>query len=155
MMGSGERGLIVCTPEPPILKRIASAPGSALASRIACLREPGPLSFTFVTLRVLLLSSVTRSVSTRKVPLCWTPKRNWRLMLAPGARGEAEVTDGTDREQLKPPPFGWFGGCSSVVPRTSTEPPPDNETLTSPEVRARKSPTPDGAGKVVRLVMRK
>ena len=43
--------LIVCKPV-PIWKVMFSGPGSALAPRIACRREPGPLSFVFVTTKI-------------------------------------------------------------------------------------------------------
>jgi hypothetical protein len=37
-----------------MLKLIMSAPGLALASRIACLNEPAPLSFVLVTVNVAI-----------------------------------------------------------------------------------------------------
>src|SRR5690349_24873128 len=48
--GSGESGVIVCTPVPGILNEIVSVkPVCALALRIACRSDPGPLSNGFVT----------------------------------------------------------------------------------------------------------
>ena len=52
IVGKAVEGIIVWDPEPGMLKTIPSAPGWALASRIACLSEPGPLSFTLVTTNV-------------------------------------------------------------------------------------------------------
>ena len=49
MAGSAELGVIVWTPEPVMLKLIVSAPGFALASRIAWRSEPAPESAVVVT----------------------------------------------------------------------------------------------------------
>jgi hypothetical protein len=53
IVGKLEVGEIVRTPAPGILKTIVSRPGEALASRIACWREPAPLSLVLVTVKVL------------------------------------------------------------------------------------------------------
>src|SRR5918996_5825825 len=76
------------------------------------------------------------------------PKRNCTLMLAPGARGVARVTFVAESEELRRPPFGCEGGCSSVVPCTVTVEASVRVTTTAPEVRGRKSAVPLGAGKV-------
>src|SRR5262245_32704814 len=47
--GSPPAGLMVCTPAPGMLKVMVSASPLALASRIACRKEPAPLSLVFVT----------------------------------------------------------------------------------------------------------
>src|ERR1044072_5044646 len=74
---------------------------------------------------------------------------------------------GTRRVEFHPPPFGCVGGSSRIVPVTVTVHGADwaaaaqvavsvmFEIITSPEVRARRSATPAGAGKVVRLMRRK
>src|SRR5881628_2492843 len=49
MAGSADAGVIVCGPE-PILKLIVSAPMFRLASIIACLNDPGPLSLVLLTM---------------------------------------------------------------------------------------------------------
>src|SRR5437660_216307 len=46
--GRAEAGVIVCGPE-PILKLIVSGPTFRLASIIACLNDPGPLSLVLLT----------------------------------------------------------------------------------------------------------
>src|SRR5438105_1039999 len=54
----------------------------------------------------------------RKLPACCTPRTNCTFTLAPGASvppGSATVS-----EELRPPPAGCVGGCSSVVPLTVT-----------------------------------
>src|ERR1051325_3516957 len=51
--GRGGAGLIGFTPEPGMLKAMVSVPVAALASRIACRREPGPLSFVLMTVKVV------------------------------------------------------------------------------------------------------
>src|SRR5262245_15297543 len=50
--GSVDVGLIVWTPAPGIWKSIKSAPGAALAPRIAWRREPAPLSSVLITVKV-------------------------------------------------------------------------------------------------------
>src|SRR2546423_13278097 len=45
----------------------------------------------------------------------------FRSMAAPGAGGVPVVRVPPARVELKPPPFGWFGGCSKVVPSRSEE----------------------------------
>src|SRR5262245_63890759 len=78
------------------------------------------------------------------------PKRNWTETLAPGCTGAGRAALIVE---LKPPPFGWLGGCSSVVPSTSTFAP---FTLTDVglEVLGRRSETPNGDGKVVSSLTR-
>src|SRR5262249_30690332 len=56
---------------------------------------------------------------------------------------------------LNPPLFGCDGGCSSVVPLTVALPPPLSDTTIVLEVRGRRSSVPDGAGNVVRSIIRK
>ena len=92
------------------------------------------------------------SITAQKLylPSCCTPKRKRRLMLAPLFSGAANVTALVDMLLLNPPPFVCVGGCSSVVPRTVTLPPPLNETTTEPDDRARRSAVPTGAGNVVK-----
>src|SRR5215204_4795919 len=65
-----------------------------------------------------------------------------------------------ESDELNPPPLGWLGGCSSVVPCTVTFDVPEPHgalstvTTTAVEVRGRRSAMPDGAGKVVMSMMR-
>jgi hypothetical protein len=47
--GSAVSGVIVWTPLPGTSKAIVSAPALVLASRIACRRDPAPLSAVVVT----------------------------------------------------------------------------------------------------------
>src|SRR5207253_1904849 len=49
IVGSTDAGMIVCEPE-PILKLIVSGPMFTLASIIACLNDPGPLSLVLLTM---------------------------------------------------------------------------------------------------------
>src|SRR5689334_16320847 len=83
------------------------------------------------------------------------PSRNRTSIDAPFAIGVARVTVPADIDELKPPPFGCDGGCSSVVPLTVTLLVPlphggrSTVTTTDVEVRGRKSAIPLGAGKVV------
>src|SRR4030095_9354113 len=51
-VGKAVEGVMVWDPEPGTLKVILSAPRWALASRIACLSEPTPLSLVLVTTNV-------------------------------------------------------------------------------------------------------
>src|SRR5688500_13813425 len=89
------------------------------------------------------------------------PSRNRMSMLAPFASGVARVTVPADMDELKPPPFGCDGGCSSVVPWTVTLLVPlpqggrSTVTTTAVEVLGRKSAMPLGAGNVVRSTTRK
>src|SRR4030095_14981050 len=89
------------------------------------------------------------------------PSKNRMSRLAPLANGVASVTVPALIEELKPPPFGCDGGCSSVVPCTVTllvhEPHGGRSTVTTTavEVRGLKSAIPEGAGKVVRSTIRK
>ena len=57
MLGRVERGEMVCTPPPGMLKAMRSLPALALASRRACLSEPGPLSAVLVTVNVAALAA--------------------------------------------------------------------------------------------------
>src|ERR1044072_1121937 len=89
------------------------------------------------------------------------PSRNRTSSDAPLASGVARVTVPDDIDELKPPPFGCDGGCSSVVPWTVTLLVPlpqggrSTVTTTAVEVRGRKSAMPLGAGKVVISTTRK
>src|SRR5438128_1192942 len=47
--GRAEAGVIVCGPPGTMLKLIVSAPTFRLASIIACLNDPGPLSLVLLT----------------------------------------------------------------------------------------------------------
>ena len=78
---------------------------------------------------------------------------------APLASGVASVIVPTLIVELNPPPFGWAGGCSSVVPSTVTEQGTGAApqvigsvipaTTTADEVRGRRSDMPEGEGKVL------
>src|SRR5690242_20839094 len=89
------------------------------------------------------------------------PRRKRTSSVAPLASGVARVTVPDDIDELKPPPFGCDGGCSSVVPWTVTLLAPlphggrSTVTTTAVEVRGRKSAMPLGAGNVVRSITRK
>ena len=90
------------------------------------------------------------------------------LIEAPFANGVPSVIVPDDKVELKAPPLGWEGGCSNVVPCTLmvqgvvATPLEDKhvaaslipETTTSNDVRARKSATPAGAGKVLTSTIR-
>jgi hypothetical protein len=67
-----------------MLKAIVSAPGAALASRMAWRREPGPESLVFVTVKVAAGAAVTE---------------NWRKQTS--ARGAGLLI-----------PAKWLGGTS-------------------------------------------
>src|SRR6185295_8032352 len=88
------------------------------------------------------------------------PSRNRRSRVAPFPSGVASVTVPDDIEELKPPPFGCEGGCSSVVPCTVMllVPVPQGArstvTTTAVEVLGRRSAKPEGAGNVVMSIMR-
>src|SRR5262245_42078675 len=88
------------------------------------------------------------------------PSRNRTSTDAPFATGVPRVTVPALIELLKPPPFGCEGGCSSVVPLTETfmvpEPHGGRSTVTTTvvDVRGRRSAIPDGAGNVVRSMIR-
>src|SRR2546421_6963019 len=105
-------------------------------------------------------------IRKRNVPVVWTPKRNWTLTAAPGASGVPTVTVPTAIVEFIPPPFGWAGGVSRVVPNTFTvhgvaegehvpgSVIPDTETFV--EVIGRRSATPPpGLGNVVISTIRK
>src|ERR1051326_7935711 len=89
------------------------------------------------------------------------PSRKRRSSDAPFASGVASVTVPDDNDELKPPPFGCDGGCSSVVPLTVTLLVPlpqggrSTVTTTGPDVSGRRSAIPGDAGKVVRSMIRK
>src|SRR5690348_1051849 len=89
------------------------------------------------------------------------PSRKRTSIDAPLAIGVASVTVPADIDELKPPPFGCDGGCSSVVPLTVTLLVPlphggrSTVTTTDVEVLGRKSAMPLGAGNVVRSITRK
>src|SRR5829696_212905 len=51
--GNGEAGEMVWAPLPGMSNSMASAPGVALASRIACRSEPAPESLVLVTVKVV------------------------------------------------------------------------------------------------------
>src|SRR5262245_8139606 len=88
------------------------------------------------------------------------PSRNRTSSDAPLASGVPSVTVPDDMDELKPPPFGCDGGCSSVVPLTLMLLVPlphggrSTVTTTVVEVRGRKSAMPLGAGKVVMSITR-
>src|ERR1043165_5419854 len=89
------------------------------------------------------------------------PSRKRTSIDAPLASGVASVTVPADIDELKPPPFGCDGGCSSVVPLTVTLLVPlphggrSTVTTTAVDVRGRKSAMPLGAGNVVTSITRK
>src|SRR5687768_10073851 len=88
------------------------------------------------------------------------PSRKRTSTEAPFAIGVASVTTPADIDELKPPPFGCDGGCSSVVPWTVTLLVPlphggrSTVTTTAVEVRGRRSAMLLGAGNVVRSITR-
>src|SRR5262244_2535173 len=88
------------------------------------------------------------------------PRRKRTSRLAPFASGVPSVTVPDDSDELKPPPFGCDGGCSSVVALTVMllvpEPHGGRSTVTTTdvEVRGRRSAMPEGAGNVVRSTTR-
>src|SRR4051812_46704245 len=67
------------------------------------------------------------------------------------------TVDGIVNEELNPPPLGWLGGSSSVVPRIVSEPPPQGfASELSIEVTARRSAIEaEGCGRVVMSMTRK
>jgi hypothetical protein len=67
--GSCVAGVIVCTPDPVMVKSIVSRPGLALASRIAWRSEPAPESFVFVTVNVAAARGIA-AVPKRRPPPC-------------------------------------------------------------------------------------
>ena len=90
-----------------------------------------------------------------KFPVCCTPSRNCRLMLAPGGKGVPSVMVPALSELFHPPPRACAGGCSNVVPSTVTvqggDPAPDAVqvpasvtpvTVTLVDVKALTSATP-------------
>lgn len=83
----------------------------------------------------LLNGKVSITAQNLYLPSYCTPSRKRRLMLLPLASGEASVTADEDMLLLNPPPFAWFGGCSSVVPRTVAPWPPLNTTRIVFDVR--------------------
>src|SRR5262245_33584470 len=105
--------------------------------------------------------SVSVITQKRTSPVCWRPSRNRTSTDAPLASGVADVTVKTDIVLLKPPPFGWLGGCSSVVPCTVTLLVPllqggrSTVSATAFDVRGRRSATPEMALNVVMSMTRK
>src|SRR6266853_37884 len=103
----------------------------------------------------------------RKLPVCWIPSRNCTSTLAPLASGVPRVIVPALMLVLKPPPLGCGGAVSRVVPWTVTEHgvacPAAVQvteslipaTTTEPDVIGLKSAIPEGAGKVVRSIIRK
>src|SRR5262249_22825472 len=98
-----------------------------------------------------------------KLPVCSTPNRNRTSILAPLASGVTSVMTPTPSDELNAPPFGCCPKVDSSrsVPRTSTLLVPlpqggrSTVTVTSPELRARRSAMPLGAGNVVVSITRK
>src|SRR5687767_10467425 len=102
-------------------------------------------------------------------PVCCTPRRNCKLIEAPGASGVPVVIVPADKVEFQPPPLGCAGGVSNVVPRivtvhgTAGEPGSAAQVaessmpvaVVSDDVRARRSAVPGGAGKVVTSTIRK
>src|SRR5690242_1234689 len=96
------------------------------------------------------------------------PKSILMLMAAPFASGVPSVIVPDDKLELNAPLLPCEGGCSNVVPCTLTvqgvvaTPIEDRhvaaslipETTTSDDVRARRSATPAGAGKVLTSIIR-
>src|SRR5437016_3481797 len=71
MIGKADRGAMVCTPLPGILNSITTSlvEVSALASRMACRSEPGPLSAVLVTVKVEAWpaqAAISKSAQERK-----------------------------------------------------------------------------------------
>ena len=76
--GRAEAGTIVWTPEPTMLNSIVSAPPAALASMMACRREPAPESLTLVTVKVAapeMPETAPRTIETSVT----SPKRENRI----------------------------------------------------------------------------
>ena len=72
MSGRPSKGWIL-SDGPLILKLIVSEPGLAFASRIACRREPGPLSLTLVTTNVVagVAACVAQMLSRSENKIAW------------------------------------------------------------------------------------
>src|SRR5436190_2694433 len=89
------------------------------------------------------------------------PNKNRRSIVAPLPSGVPSVTAPALKLELKPPPFDCAGGVSRVVPCTVglVKPVPHGGrstlTTTSGDVRGRRSEYPNGAGNVVRSMIRK
>src|SRR5262245_19518707 len=66
MVGRTDVGAMVRTPAPGTLKAIRSAPGLALASRIACLNDPAPPSAVLVTVKVAVAGTARSSSRSRR-----------------------------------------------------------------------------------------
>jgi hypothetical protein len=100
-------------------------------------------------------------------PVDCTPSTNCRLMLAPGVSGEPRFITPVVMLLLFPPPRGWAGGVSSVVPFTTTLQGDDGKpdavhvagsltlTVIGPEVNALRSATPPDTGVVLISTIRK
>ena len=76
MSGRPSSGWIL-SDSPEMLKLIVSEPGLAFASRIACRREPGPLSLTLVTTNV----EAGRAVCVAQMPSRSENKIAWGNVL--------------------------------------------------------------------------
>src|SRR5262245_23315893 len=66
--GSGDAVAMVWTPEPGIANSMMSNPGAALESRIACRSDPGPESFTLVTVCVAAEAPRAAANTGRQTP---------------------------------------------------------------------------------------
>jgi hypothetical protein len=64
MMGSRDKGVIVWTPAPGMLKRDGVRPALASASRIAWRSEPGPSSSVLVTVNVAAFAEIANAISS-------------------------------------------------------------------------------------------
>src|SRR5437764_11422502 len=61
MGGNSPTGWIVWTPDPGMSNVIVSGPWLALAFRIACRKEPGPLSSVLVTTKLSMFAAAENS----------------------------------------------------------------------------------------------
>ena len=93
--------------------------------------------------------NVSETTASRKLPSCSIPHVNCTFTLLPLANDIAEVTFVTENVELKPPPNGWDGGCSSCAARTVAFVPWAITTTFVDEI-GRRSAVPGGAGKVER-----
>src|SRR5215204_2459540 len=75
-------------------------------------------------------------------------------MLAPFRSGVPVVIVVAAMLVLRAPPSNCAGGISTVVPSTVAVPPPVSETITWPDVLARRSAIPAGVGAEVMSIMR-
>src|SRR5262245_58932202 len=108
-----------------------------------------------------LTGRVSGITQNRPAPVCWIPSRNRMSIDAPLAWGESADPAAADSVLLTAAPCGCDGGDSSVVPRTVGFDVPLahggrlTDTNTSPDVRGRKSATPEIEGNVVISTTRK